>query len=82
MPKSQPTDVLGFTWEQLEAVLLSLADRESKRVIVTHLIEATRKQASFLPVEETIREILCIAFVLMDEDFQPPDLGPSTLLRV
>lgn len=82
MPNMRMTDDLQFTWAQLETVMLSLADRESKRLIVTHLIEATRKQAPFLPVEETIREILCISFALMDQDFTPPDLGPTTPLRV
>ena len=70
-----------MTWEQLETVMLSLANSDCKRLIVSHLVEGTRKQAPFLPVEEVIREILCISFALMDRDFQPPDLGPTAPLR-
>ena len=35
------------------------------------LVSATRKQAPFKPPEMVIREILCIAAVLMDESFDP-----------
>jgi hypothetical protein len=58
-------------WTQLEDVMIQLADTDAKRLMVRHLVEGTRKQAAFLPVEETVREILCIAFALMDGDFQP-----------
>lgn len=60
-----------FHMGQLEAVLVSLAKSQPKEKMVRHLLEATRKQSQFLPVEETIRDILCIGFVLMDQDFQP-----------
>ncbi|WP_438853136.1 hypothetical protein [Brevundimonas nasdae] len=65
------TPIPSFTWGQLESVLVSLAKTAPKEKMVRHLLEATRKQAQFLPVEETIRDILCIGFVLMDRDFQP-----------
>lgn len=61
-------------WAQLEAVMLELADSETKRLMVRHLIEGLRKQSEYLPVEETLREILCIGFALMDGDFRP---GPT-----
>lgn len=67
----QDTAAPTFTWGQLEAVLVSLAKSQPKEKMVRHLLEATRKQSQFLPVEETIRDILCIGFVLMDQDFQP-----------
>lgn len=60
-----------INWQQLEAVMIELANTDAKRLMVRHLVEGTRKQASFLPVEETIREILCIGYALMDGDFQP-----------
>lgn len=66
-------------WDQLEAVMIELADTEAKRLMVRHLVEGTRKQAAFLPVEETIREVLCIGFALMDGDFQPQ--APTTRLH-
>ena len=71
-------DVLpSMTWTQLETVMLRLANSESKKLIVRHLVEGTRKQAPFLPVDEIIRDILCIGFALMDRDFQPPESGPK-----
>lgn len=66
-------------WEQLETVMIDLADTEAKRLMVRHLVEGTRKQAAFLPVEETIREVLCIGFALMDGDFRPQ--APTAPLR-
>jgi hypothetical protein len=76
----QPEKLPSISWEQLEAVMINLADTEAKRLMVRHLVEGTRKQAAFLPVEETIREILCIGFALMDGDFQPQ--APTAPLRV
>ncbi len=67
-----PEQVPAMSWDQLEGVLASLADTESKRLMARHLVEGMRKQAPFLPVEETIREMLCIGYALMDGDFRPP----------
>jgi hypothetical protein len=78
---SLPNELPPMTWVQLETVMLSLANTDSKKLIVSHLVEGTRKQAPFLPVEEVIREILCISFALMDMDFQLPDSGPTAPLR-
>jgi len=61
-------------WDQLEAVLTGLADTEDKRRMTRYLVEGTRKQSPFLPADETMREILCISFALMDGDFRPPRL--------
>jgi hypothetical protein len=38
------------------------------------LVSATRKQAPWKPSEMVLREILCLAWTLMDEGFQP---GPG-----
>lgn len=75
----QNAELPTIRWEQLETVMIDLADTEAKRLMVRHLVEGTRKQAAFLPVEETIREILCIGFALMDGDFQPQT--PTARLR-
>jgi hypothetical protein len=79
--QSLPVALPPISWDQLEAIMLSLAATEAKQLIVRHLVEGTRKQAPFLPVEETYREILWISFALMDEDFQPPALNLKTPLR-
>ena len=75
----RPEALPAIHWEQLETVMVGLANTEAKRLMVRHLVEGTRKQAAFLPVEETIREILCIGFALMDGDFQPQT--PTAPLR-
>lgn len=71
-PNSTPDPMPAMSWGQLEGVLASLADTDSKRLMCRHLVEGMRKQAPFLPVEETIREMLCIGYALMDGDFRPP----------
>jgi hypothetical protein len=77
---TQPAELLPtLRWDQLEAVMIELADTEAKRLMVRHLVEGVRKQAAFLPVQETIREILCIGFALMDGDFRPQ--APTTRLH-
>lgn len=73
---SAAADLPAMQWSQLETVLLELADSETKRLMVRHLIEGIRKQSGFLPVEETLREILCIGFALMDGDFRPRPTRP------
>ncbi|GAA0655539.1 hypothetical protein [Brevundimonas lenta] len=74
-----PDELPAMRWSQLESVMISLADTDAKRLMVRHLVEGTRKQAAFLPVEETIREVLCISFALMDGDFRPQ--APTAPLR-
>jgi len=36
-----------------------------------HLVSATRKLAPFKPPEMVLREILCLTWVLLDENFRP-----------
>jgi len=59
-----------FTWVQLERQLVDLAATEMQAEMVRHLISATRKLAAFKPPEMVLREILCITWVLLDENFQ------------
>ena len=35
------------------------------------MVSATRKLSRFKPPEMVLREILCMTWVLLDEDFQP-----------
>ena len=63
----------GITWSQLKTVLENLADTPAKKTMVTHLVEATRKQAPFLPPEGSVKEIIYIGAALLDVRFQPSD---------
>ena len=60
-----------FTWDMLEHQLASLAVTSQQRDLASSLVSGTRKQAAFKPPEQVLREILCIASVLMDETFHP-----------
>ena len=62
--------VPAFTWKELERQLSSLAVNPRAALMAPDLVGATRKQARFKPPEMVLREILCVAGVLMDEGFQ------------
>ncbi len=63
-----------FTWEQLERQLIDLADTPAKQALAPPLVSAMRKHSRWKPPEMVLREILCLAWTLMDEAFQP---GPG-----
>ena len=63
-----------FSWEQLERQLVDLAATDTQAEMARHLVSATRKMAAFKPPEMVLREILCMTWVLLDENFK---LGPS-----
>ena len=60
-----------FSWEQLERQLVDLAATETQAAMARHLVSATRKLAPFKPSEMVLREILCMTWVLLDENFRP-----------
>jgi hypothetical protein len=60
-----------FSWEQLERQLVDLAATETQASMARHLVSATRKLAPFKPSEMVLREILCMTWVLLDENFKP-----------
>lgn len=82
-PRPNRTDELApaFTWTELERQLSSLAAGPRGASMASDLVNATRKQARFKPPEMVLREILCVAGVLMDESFLTPlqPVGSSDL---
>ncbi len=66
-----PTPGLTVTWEALHRQLVELAVTPAQKRLAATLVSATRKQAAFKPSEQVLREVLCIASVLMDETFHP-----------
>lgn len=68
-PPAESTPV--FSWSQLERQLTDLAASPTQAEMARHLISATRKLAAFKPPEMVLREILCITWVLLDENFHP-----------
>lgn len=65
---SEPT-IPPFTWVELERQLVDLAATQGQAEMVRHLVSATRKLAAFKPPEMVLREILCLTWVLLDENF-------------
>lgn len=49
-----------ISWGQLEEVLTAMAVTTDQALMVKHLLAGARRDAPRLPVEETIRDILCI----------------------
>jgi len=68
---SPESPALTFTWEALEQQLSDLAVSSRQKALVKTLVSGTRKQARFKPSDQVLREVLCIASVLMDETFHP-----------
>jgi len=70
-----------FSWEQLERQLADLAATPTQASMARHLVSATRKLAPFKPSEMVLREILCMTWVLLDENFKPePDGGSAEMI--
>ncbi len=75
-----PADETPFptiSWAQLERQLADLTDTPTKAAMARDLISATRKMARFKPPEMVLRDILCLTWALLDEDFQP-ESGPAS----
>lgn len=68
--------VPAVSWSQLERQLVDLAETPVKAAMARDMVSATRKLSRFKPPEMVLREILCMTWVLLDEDFQP-ELGGS-----
>jgi len=64
----------SFSWAQLERQLVDLSATTQQAAMARHLVSATRKLAPFKPPEMVLREILCMTWVLLDENFKP---GPE-----
>lgn len=68
---AQETPMPVLAWEQLERQLVDLAATPQTAAIVASLVSGIRKQASFKPPEMILREILCLAWTVLDEEFRP-----------
>ena len=78
-PSPQVAFAPSFTWDQLERQLEDLAASAAQAEMARHLVSATRKLAAFKPPEMVLREILCLTWVLLDEDFHPGEAVAPTV---
>ena len=69
-PVSREEALPTFSWDQLERQLVDLAATPAQASMAKHLVSGTRKLAPFKPTEMVMREILCMTWVLLDENFK------------
>lgn len=65
------TPLPAFTWEALERQLRDLAGSKTQADLVAWLLAPIRRAAGCKPPEMLLRELLCLASVVMEEA-QPP----------
>lgn len=63
------------SWHEMEAILMGLATTDTKRTMVRHLVEGTRKQAVFLTPGAVMTEMFYIASAMLDVQFNPSILA-------
>jgi hypothetical protein len=81
VPQRRDEAIPNFSWDQLERQLVDLSATPAQAAMARHLVSATRKLAPFKPSEMVLREILCMTWVLLDENFRPevPSDPPETI---
>ena len=81
-PEPEPSEPQAppICWSQLERQLADLAGCPIRAGMARDLISATPKTARFKPPEMVWREILCLAWALLDEGFpgDPPEGSAET----
>ncbi|HEY3947620.1 hypothetical protein [Phenylobacterium sp.] len=80
-PAAREETLPTFTWAQLERQLADLAATPAQAKMATHLVSGARKLAAFKPPEMVLREILCMTWVLLDENFKgEPEAGSNEMI--
>jgi hypothetical protein len=80
-PVERDESIPTFSWAQLERQLVDLSATQQQADMARHLVSATRKLAPFKPAEMVLREILCMTWVLLDENFKPESSeGPAEMI--
>lgn len=69
-PARREEHLPSFSWTQLERQLVDLAATPAQQEMARHLVSATRKLAPYKPAEMVLREVLCLTWVLLDENFR------------
>lgn len=79
-PVERDETIPTFSWAQLERQLVDLSATTQQASMARHLVSATRKLAPFKPPEMVLREILCMTWVLLDENFKPDSEGSAEMI--
>lgn len=67
-PLGEGEPCLTFTWEALERQLVDLAPSDLQAELVHRLIARTRAYAELKPSEMVLREVLCVAALVLDDN--------------
>lgn len=70
--QESPED-LRLNWTAIERQLIDLALRPAVKAMIPALVSAIRKHSRLKPSELLFRELLCLASVVLDEDFEPSE---------
>ena len=62
---------LRLNWDLIAERLGRAATTPQKKMMLIHLLNGLRKEAPFLPPEDTVMELLCIAVAMSDSDWSP-----------
>jgi hypothetical protein len=66
-PLPEASQPITFRWEELERQLVDLAPSDLQAELVHRLVERAKLLAELKPAEMVLREILCIAALVLDE---------------
>ncbi len=82
LEECQPGAAVPAGRAQLERQLVDLSATPTQADMARHLVSATRKLAPFKPPEMVLREILCLTWVLLDENFKGEAAHPERYAAV
>ena len=68
---------LAFSWEELERQLVELAPSDLQAELVHRLLARTKAYAELKPPEMVLREILCVAALVLEDGGLDGGVGPS-----
>jgi hypothetical protein len=77
---STPAPMPSFDWMEFERQLASLAANTTSALIVPSMVAAVRKTSALKPPEMVLRDLICMAFTVLDEDFSPEPLGEGAVM--
>lgn len=72
-PLREAEPCLTFSWKELERQLVDLAPSDLQAELVHRLIARTRAYAELKPSEMVLREVLCVAALVLEDG--GPELG-------
>ncbi|CAN7467547.1 hypothetical protein LJR219_003125 [Phenylobacterium sp. LjRoot219] len=76
-PMADAERCLAFSWEELERQLVELAPSDLQAELVHRLLARTKVYAQLKPPEMVLREILCVAALVLEDSNLDSGSTPS-----